>query len=256
MPLSAAPRLIPRLAALAPELIIFDKDGTLIDFHAMWGQWVTELAQRLELVLNRPIAAVLFKALDFDPSTKRIAPHGNLAVTPLSELRAIIIEVLSEAGLAAPEIERAMSAAWHLPDPVTLAQPLADLVDLFRWLHQQGLKIGVATSDNRSLTEATLAQLGLSALIDALACADDGLPIKPAPDMILAICQTFDIVPAKTIMVGDNVVDLQMGRNAGVGLNVGVLSGLGSAQELAPYADILLPTVAKLITRVTPESRL
>ena len=30
------------------ELVIFDKDGTLIDFHAMWGGWAETLAERLE----------------------------------------------------------------------------------------------------------------------------------------------------------------------------------------------------------------
>ena len=34
--------------AFNPRLVIFDKDGTLIHFDAMWGGWVTELARRLE----------------------------------------------------------------------------------------------------------------------------------------------------------------------------------------------------------------
>jgi phosphoglycolate phosphatase len=65
--------------------------------------------------------------------------------------------------------------------------------------------------------------------------------------MILTICQNLGLLPAKAVMVGDNVVDLQMGRRAGVGQTVGVLSGLGSEPELTPYADILLSTVAELI---------
>ena len=39
-----------------------------------------------------------------------------------------------------------------------------------------------------------------------------------------------------------------MGRAAGVGLTVGVLSGVGSADLLAPLADMLLPSVAGLMT--------
>jgi phosphoglycolate phosphatase-like HAD superfamily hydrolase len=228
-------------------LIIFDKDGTLIDFHAMWGNWLAELARRLELALQQPIAAHLFKTMEFDPNTGRIAPHGKLAVAPLAELRLITGAVLHEVGFAASAVQTAMSTAWYLPDPLALAQPVTDLSVLFGALRRHGLKIGVATSDDRSLTEAALAQLGVAAQVDALVCADDGLPIKPAPDMILTICQNLGLLPAKAVMVGDNVVDLQMGRRAGVGQTVGVLSGLGSEPELTPYADILLPTVAELI---------
>jgi hypothetical protein len=30
------------------ELVVFDKDDTLIDFNAMWGDWITDLARHLE----------------------------------------------------------------------------------------------------------------------------------------------------------------------------------------------------------------
>ena len=50
-------------------------------------------------------------------------------------------------------------------------------------------------------------------------------------------------------MAGDNVPDLQMGRAAGVGFTLGVLSGLASAADLAPHADLLLPSVAELLTK-------
>jgi phosphoglycolate phosphatase len=48
-------------------------------------------------------------------------------------------------------------------------------------------------------------------------------------------------------MVGDNVAELHMGRAAGAGLVVGVLSGVSSAEILAPLADIVLPSVAGLV---------
>ena len=30
------------------DLVVFDKDGTLLDFHAMWGGWAIELGRRLD----------------------------------------------------------------------------------------------------------------------------------------------------------------------------------------------------------------
>ena len=31
----------------APQLVIFDKDGTLIDFQQMWGRWAIGFAERM-----------------------------------------------------------------------------------------------------------------------------------------------------------------------------------------------------------------
>ncbi len=240
-------KIIPELVALDPSLIIFDKDGTLIDIDTMWGGWITELAQRLEAATGLPIARSLFKTMAFDPDSGTIVPSGPLSIAPLAELRKLVVVVLQGAGLSPNESEAALAKAWHLPDPVALAQPLADLPLLFGALRAHELKIAVATSDDRAPTEATLTALGIASFVDALVCADDGLPIKPAPDMILAICRALAISPAKTVMIGDNADDLRMGRAAKVGLAIGVLSGVSSASVLTPYADFLLPSVAKLI---------
>ncbi len=245
--LSTTPKLIPKLADFAPTLIIFDKDGTLIDFHAMWSGWIPELARQLEAAIDCPIAGQLFEAMGFDPATGQIVPAGELAVTPMAGLRSLTIDVLRTTGISVQAAEAVMAAVWHTPDPVALARPLTDLTALFSALRSHGAKIAIATSDDHAPTEAMLAKLGLVPLVDSLICADDGLPIKPAPDMILAICTTLNIPPAKTVMIGDNVPDLQMGRAAGAGLTIGVLSGLCSAAELADYADILLSSVGELI---------
>jgi HAD superfamily hydrolase (TIGR01549 family) len=239
--------LHPQIAAINPHLIIFDKDGTLIDFHAMWGGWITGLAQRLEAAANRPLAAHLFRAVAYDAVTGRIDPAGHLALTPVAGIRAVISEALQAAGLSPDFAEATLQANWLLPDAITLAQPITDLAELFNSLQKLGLKIAIATSDDRAPTESMLIKLGVIHLVDALICADDGLPLKPAPDMVLAVGRRLNVSPVKSVMVGDNTVDLQMGRAAGVGLAVGVLSGLASAEALSQYADILLPSVADLI---------
>ncbi len=240
-------RLIPELVAINPALVIFDKDGTLIDIKAMWGTWLRQLAQELEIAAGLPITTALFAVMAFEPGSGRIDPAGPLAIAPVPKLRQLTLNVLVEAGLFAADAEQALATAWQPPDPVTLAHPLTDLNRLFTTLRAGGLKIGIATSDDRAPTQATLAGLGLSDMVDALACADDVRSIKPAPDMVWTICRALDITPARAVMVGDNPDDLRMGRVAGVGLVVGVLSGVSPVALLAPYADIVLPSVAGLI---------
>jgi phosphoglycolate phosphatase len=241
-------QLIPPLAQLNPALIIFDKDGTLIHFEAMWGAWAIDLAQKLETITGRSMAERLYKALDFYADTGQIAPHGALSVTPMAGLRLLTVQVLiGEVGLSPQAAEAAVAQVWQTPDPVATAHPLTDLGTLFAVLRAHGIQIAVATSDDRVPTAATLAKLGLTDFVAALACGDDSIPIKPEPDMVLSLCRTLAVAPTKTVVVGDNVADLQMGRAAGAGLVVGVLSGVSSAEILGPHADIVLPSVAGLV---------
>ena len=229
------------------QAIIFDKDGTLIDFEAMWGSWITKLAQQLEAAAYISLAPQLFRAVGFDPASGAVAPSGPLAIATMAEIRALAEHVLREVGLSPASAAAALQAGWYIPDPVALARPLADLPALFGALRARGMRIAIATTDDRAPTLATLTALGIASLIDALACGDDGRPIKPAPNAILALCEQMGIAPAQAAMIGDSTADLCMGRAAGVGLVVGVLSGVGSAELLAPLADLLLPTVAGLL---------
>ena len=87
----------------------------------------------------------------------------------------------------------------------------------------------MATTDDRDPTERTLAALGVAGRIDATVCADDGIAVKPAPDMVLHLCATLGVEPARTAVVGDTAADLRMARAAGAGLVIGVLTGVGRA---------------------------
>jgi phosphoglycolate phosphatase len=239
-------RLHPGLADL--DLVVFDKDGTLIEFHAMWGGWVTDLADRLEAAAGRPLRGELFRAIGFDAATGRADPHGGLAAMPMAVLRRFAVDVVVDAGLSRPAAEAAMDTAWHAPDPVGLAVPVTDLGRLFGALHRAGTRVGIATSDDRGPTERTLAALGIGHLVDATVCADDGIPVKPDPSMVLHLCAQLGAVPARTAVVGDSLSDLLMGRSAGVALCIGVLSGTSTEVELARSADLVLTSVDALVS--------
>jgi phosphoglycolate phosphatase-like HAD superfamily hydrolase len=235
--------------SFVPALAIFDKDGTLIDFHAMWGRWIVELARRLEAATGRPVSDLLFRAMGFELGSGRVRAEGPLAVAPMANLRSLAVEVLAAAGLSPSMAQAAVDIAWHTPDPVALARPLADLPALFGALREHGVKIAIATTDDHDPTEATLASLGAAPFVDALICGDDGVPSKPAPDMVLALCRSLNLRPSQAMVVGDTIADMRMGRTAGAGLLVGVLSGVSSEAVLVPHADVLLPSIAELAVR-------
>jgi len=110
-----------------------------------------------------------------------------------------------------------------------------------------GRQTAVATTDNRAPTEATLRALGIREHVSALACGDDGIGLKPDPSMVLAVCAALRTEPSRTAIVGDTPADLAMGRAAGLGRVIGVLSGVGPRADLEPLADDLLESVGELV---------
>lgn len=229
------------------DLVVFDKDGTLIEFQAMWGGWVEALGADLRRATGQPIAEALFELLGVDPDSGLILAHGLMAATPMSRIREAVLLLVADRAGSLAEAEAALAASWHPPDPVVLARPIGDLVGLLGDLRRSGRHVAVATADDRDPTERTLAALGVAALVDRVACADDGVPVKPAPDAILGLCRTLGVAPERTAMVGDSVADLRMGRAAGAGRVIAVLTGVGDQTTLEPLADIVLESIEKLL---------
>jgi phosphoglycolate phosphatase len=228
------------------DLVVFDKDGTIIQFGPMWSDWAIALGEDLDAALGRPVAGAVYAMLGVDPANGAVLPGGGLAATPMARLRDQTLGVLLAARVGRKEAERALEATWRAPDPVATAQPLTYLAALFDALRAEGRRVAVATSDDRDPTERTMAALGLTDRIDALACADDGIAGKPAPDMVLHLCATLGVAPARAAVVGDTAADLLMGRAAGAGLVVGVLTGVGGRDDLAPVADAVIASVEEL----------
>jgi phosphoglycolate phosphatase len=128
-----------------------------------------------------------------------------------------------------------------------LARPLADLRALFETLHASGRHVAVATTDDREPTARTLAALGVADEIDAFVCADDGVAVKPAPDMVIHLCRAVGVPPTRTAVVGDSAADLRMARAADAGRAIAVLTGVGGRAELEPLADIVIDSVGRLL---------
>jgi phosphoglycolate phosphatase len=228
------------------DLVVFDKDGTLIDFDAMWAPWIVELTTRLERATRLPVAERLFAELGFDPVAGRTIPGGPLAVLPMAILRDAVADVVARAGAAEGAAVAAVDEAWFVPDPVSTARPLAELPRLFAALRAAGRRIAVATSDDHEPAARTLVGLGVADLVDVLIGADDGVARKPAPDMVLCAAAAVGVPASRTAVVGDSLADLEMGRAAGAGRVIGVLSGVSGREDLEPFADAVVDSVADL----------
>ena len=85
------------------QAIIFDKDGTLIDFDAMWGNWTLQLADRLQAYVKPDIRPALCESFGYDISRRKILPDGKLTCTPMWQLRELLVDVLKSHGISTSE---------------------------------------------------------------------------------------------------------------------------------------------------------
>ena len=225
------------------EAILFDKDGTLLDFHATWLPVYGAMARRLFAQDDPLLADRLLAAAGYDPSRGVIAAGSLLAAGNNEEIAACFAAVLGVP--ATPDMTAALDrvcaeeGAGHSVAVPAMAETLAGL-------RAQGYRLGVATSDSAAGAEATLAPFGVLPLCDFVAGYDSGHGSKPGPGMVQGFCTQLGLQPSAVAVVGDNAHDMDMARAAGAALKVGVLTGTSSREELALHADHVLESIAEL----------
>ncbi|CUH75279.1 Pyrophosphatase PpaX [Tritonibacter multivorans] len=225
--------------ALTPiEGLLFDKDGTLFDFARTWNNWsaglLADLAGDNAALLERLAAAI-----DYDLDQKAFLP-GSIAIAgTTAEIAEVLVAHLPAYSAASLEAYlHQTSAEADLAEAV----PLPPFLD---GLRTQGLRLGVMTNDGTHSTRRHLERSGVFDHFDKVICCDSGYGAKPAPDPLLAFATAMTLPPAHVAMVGDSLHDLQAGRAAGM-VTIGVLTGMAGPEQLAPFADVVLPDIGHI----------
>ena len=232
----------------AIRAVLFDKDGTLIDF-ASWLPVCDALACDLARAAGRPEAArEMLLATGYDRRLRRLAPDAVLLQGTNREIARQWRAVLGRA--APPDLEARVLAAFarHGDGEMTAT---ADLPALFATLYGRGYALGIATNDDTRSARHSAGRLGIAPYLAFVCGADGGHGGKPAPGMALAFCAAAGVAPGQAAMVGDAPADAAMARAAGFGAAIGIASGSGAA-ALRPHVDVMLESVAALPALLHP----
>lgn len=128
-------------------------------------------------------------------------------------------------------------------------QVIPGVEETFAWLRSCQVKIALNTGFDRFITTLILKAAGWDQnTVQAVVCADDVTLGRPAPYLIFHAMESLGVTDVHQVaVVGDTVLDLQAGWNAGVRWNIGVWCGAHSREKLeqAPHT-LLLPDVAAL----------
>ena len=224
--------------------LLFDKDGTLIDFFATWMPAYCQAADRIAAAAGLPDHGDrLLLAGGYDRAGDRLEPESLLAGGTNEELIAMWRATL---GIRAPaDLDRIVleTFADHSEGDI---RPTADLAPLFGDLRDLGYLLGIATNDDTHAARWTAERLGLSAMLALVVGADAGHGGKPGPGMALAFCAATGLHPSEVAIIGDSAADSGMARAAGLGAAIGVCTGAAPAAALAPHFDVVIASVADL----------
>jgi len=228
----------------AIRAILFDKDGTIVDY---WSTWLP-INRQVALFAaggEEALAAELLRAGGQDPVHDRVQAGSVLAAGSVDDIAGVFAAKLGPRtpdGLAAGiEAIFRRAGAEHARLVPAARQTLGEL-------RRRGYRLGLASNDSIGGLEASLAAHEILGLFDFKVGCDSGFGAKPDPRMVFAFCATLAISPTAVAVVGDAPHDLVMARAAGAGLAIGVLGGTSAREDLEPYADRVIAGIPELLT--------
>lgn len=177
------------------EAVIFDWGGTLTPWHAV------DFAHEAQ--------ALALAAVDPHPEVHVALHAANQAVWSKAKehhTSATIADIFAEAGLT--HDEGMLTAYREFWEPHTLTDP--EVPDLFTWLHDQGIRIGVLSNTvwPREWHEEFFDRDGVLSLIDGAVYTSEIAWTKPAPEAFRAAMDAVGVVdPSRCVFVGDRLFD-------------------------------------------------
>ena len=174
------------------ELVIFDWDGTVVDSTPTIAQAILSACSDIGVKVRDPQSASYVIGLGLQDALSHVAP-----------------------GLSAGQQQALIDRFRHhyLARDESL-RPFPGITDVLGVIRQKGLPLAVATGKSRVGLERAFNATGTRHFFETSRCADETDP-KPAPAMVLEICEELAIDPAAALVIGDTTHDIFMARSAG-----------------------------------------
>lgn len=227
------------------KLIIFDKDGTLINHDKLFIPWFKAVIHNMEPII--PNINEVYKYLGYIEKENRFLSNSVVARGTNDDIRNSITEyIIQNSETDIKTVRTYINKYWKEPDFNDKdLETYGNLVNIFAEIRNMNIKIAICTSDDRNPTNKMIELTGINDFIDIYVCGNDHISSKPSPEPIWKICHKLNIKPSETIMVGDTMSDLHAGINARCGKIISVLTGGYTCEELN-NADIIAKDVTEI----------
>jgi len=130
-------------------------------------------------------------------------------------------------------------------------EPLPYAEEMFAWLKERGIKIGLDTGFSNDITDILINRLGWlrDGKIDAVVSSNEVQSGRPQPYMIQKLMQQCGVTDAAAVIkTGDTEVDVNEGKNAGCLYSIAVTTGAFTREQLEPYEpSFIIDSLQELI---------
>ncbi len=213
--------------------ILFDKDGTLLDFMQLWGGWAETLVKLLEghlavMGARLPVSKTGLIGLHYDKEGRAAGydKTGPLAMGTEEEVTAILAWQLYNAGVpwneAVVQVRQFSASAMVEVEKHRSAQPMPGLGSFLDACRVAGIRLGVVTSDTTTEALKHLEWLGIAEYFESVVGRDRVIKGKPHPEMAFLAMRELGITPEESVVIGDSNADMAMGRQAGAVMRLGI----------------------------------
>ncbi|MFA9422597.1 MAG: HAD family hydrolase [Sedimentibacter sp.] len=225
--------------------ILFDKDGTLIDFSL----WRNAGINAINTILNEnnlqdeKLRSNLHRSIGITETG--VEPFGALAYKSHEDVAAELHFILSKYK-DIKLVDFKVHVLELLRDEVlrddVVFKEMTDLKALFEHLKGNKIKVGIATADSYESAMHMVNKLQHHDCYDFIGSNDGVMKPKPNKDMCLKFCDMYGLKPYEVAIVGDSYNDMIFAKNSGA-IGVGVLSGISSKINLKDTANIIIPSI-------------
>jgi HAD superfamily hydrolase (TIGR01509 family) len=215
--------MMPDMPPAAPEAVIFDNDGLLLDTESVWTRAEQDLFER--------------RGTAFTPDDKR-----ELVGTSAAVAGAVLERRLGEPGRAAELIEELN--ALVVAELEHGVEAMIGARELLHALRDRGTPIGLVSNSPLVFVERSLQLVGFEDHFDVVLSAHEVEAPKPAPDPYLEACRRLGVEPGPNVVaLEDSPTGVAAARAAGLTV-IGVPSIDGVALDEAHHlAESLLDDV-------------
>ena len=237
------------------KLIIFDKDGVILDLEATWLPVVRSVAAYTLNLLppnisdkSRVTQNDLLLAIGVDESHGSIDPKGLFAAGSFSEIKAKWQKMLPTTMISLKDDPTYGEAVENIILRLVRGNTKAkgDVVTPLKVLHKNGYMLAIVTNDSENSAIQNLHDLDIADLFYKVVGANSGFGSKPEPAGLLHCCEVAGVLPRESIMVGDTIADYEASVTAGCKAFICVADSFESIPHNNIPSENVIPNISEL----------